>query len=247
MGKLTNGDDRVRWVPLQRSRPERLIVDTQIRARMHPDSPFQVPRLVESFVALGRAGGLAGAGLLPADSRVEVQGRRLDAVSAHFDLALDGIDPCAVGVLFNSLVFSHRMVEPVELLSISSSFDERVCLAPLAGTAGVLPFDTDLEINSDDVLITASFCEVPDGKAQAQIEADLAAWLNLLASGGFETDIWLATKPFAVSQDDPWWLGRELSLRLEGASFDEAALDSLVNVFRVVHQRVVAVESVVVG
>lgn len=242
-----NGDGAVRWSHLPRSRPERLVVDVQLSALRFPDSPFLIPRLVECFVTLGNAGGLAGADRLPGDSLVELQSRRLDAVSAHFDVAFDGIDSRAISVLVNSLVFSHRLVAPVELLRIGCSLDERDCLVPLDGTVGVLPFETDIEIISDDVQIAATFFEIPGAKAQREIEKNLDAWQNLAASGGFEADIRLASKAFHVAQDDPWWLGREFVLRFESASFDEAALDSLINVFRFVHQHIAAVESVVIG
>jgi hypothetical protein len=218
--------------------PARVELEVVWRDQRNAESELLVPSLVRQFVLLGKSGGLAGPTNAPSDSMVEVSEEVVDDRAGRWTFNMSGVHPGAAATLYNVVAFSHALIRPLEYARIRSGLPHgRRLPAPITGRSAVVPFETDVALDSDDVQICAEFRQPPDETEAARIRAILIAWCDITAAGGFETDLSDVTKVLLDLMEYPDWLNTEVWVHLADASFDESALDALVNALCGVHVR----------
>lgn len=205
-------------------------------------SPFRPERLVSAYATLAGWGGFAGSRRSPGRAAARFALERVDVQHGHWVLAMEEAEPGAVWVLDNVLRFSHEQVAALRERAIHCSLSAVEPPPPrLLGHVSPLPFDCSIAADSCEVHVRVEFAEEPSPKQAAEIAAVLHAWRVLTSAGGFEPPEAKLDDPFLIFTDDPVWLGDEVAMVLDDASFDEAAFDALINALVAIHQRLLPV------
>jgi hypothetical protein len=196
----------------------RLILDLEFVNDQALQSPFSMPRLIESFVRLGKFGGFAGDRHDPARSSISLE-----------SFLVDNCHPGIVAVLRNLVLFSHQHVAPMRMGRLHSSLASDGQLVP-PPRSHFSPSNMELAISieSDDM----SICVLLDGNPEPQVqsvESILNSWATVVAARGLgvhEAD--LRTTALVIEEEAESF-GHEVWLRLSEVNIEEADLGPLIN------------------
>jgi hypothetical protein len=209
-----------------------------------PQSDFLCDPLIDAFVVLGRLGGLSGARGVPGRAGAVVEARQLGAQS-HWRLVTAELDPGAIAVLHNILVFSHGIVSPLAQIGIHTSLLREGRLPPpLAGRGPSIPFAFEFDSESSEPQVCIELAVDPTPEQAEELKVLARAWQLVAAACGFQKDIWSEQKLRLFSDDDPEWLNEEFWIRPDDMACDERAFDSLCNALAGLHSRGVPIVNV---
>lgn len=218
--------------------PSELQIDVEWRRRPGWRAELSLPRLMRFASLVGQFGGFAGVGHAPEVSSAALRIEEVMDREARWTFHVAATDAGTLGLMTNLLDFSHRVDTPLQSVATRSAqvLDERGPV-PLRGHWHELPFEVDLAADSADVYIEIQLAAPPPAAAGRALTALVRSWHGLAAAGAFESGPGLAKAPMLAPEDKPVWARHLLSVRLENATFDDAAFDSLLNCLRTVHVR----------
>jgi hypothetical protein len=207
----------------------RLILDLEFVNDQALQSPFSMPRLIESFVRLGKFGGFAGDRHDPARSSISLESSQIIDKVARWSFLVDNCHPGIVAVLRNLVLFSHQHVAPMRMGRLHSSLASDGQLVP-PPRSHFSPSNMELAISieSDDM----SICVLLDGNPEPQVqsvESILNSWATVVAARGLgvhEAD--LRTTALVIEEEAESF-GHEVWLRLSEVNIEEADLGPLIN------------------
>jgi hypothetical protein len=199
-------------------------------------SPFTVPRVVGLFQTLGESGGYAGSRYAPEGSRLSLVKRQVDDRGGYWCFQTAGLDPGALGVLTRILDFSHRHVDPLQRVVVRTSLRmDNGEVSPLRGCSADLPFDVGIVAESPDLHVEVQLAGTPSAETSACLKSILSSWQYLAAAGAFEQGVAAPDRALLLPERKPVLLQDLLFAIAQGAAFDEAAFDALLNALRGVH------------
>lgn len=227
-----------------------LLLEVSLDEPRHPQSPFSLPLLVDSFITLGAAGGLAGTMAMPTTSAILLVDSAAGGHACRWVMEERGVDPGAVTVLRNVVAFSDvhagRLCSARIVFTPAGGGYGAQHLKPLLGRCP-LPFEADICFDADDVAIVITLAPDAPDSVRVEIELLLSAWTRLASAGAFEEPDAVPKEPLALPSDGLGWLNDELFLSLSRASFVDTAFDALLNALTKTHYATWRVERVEVN